>query len=80
MDLSTTSVMAAKDYLYKAESLVKEYLLADSYVSYTAVLGGILMCKMVSFVSSYFLIFIMVEPVNLVLLVYLDGRNEVLFV
>jgi hypothetical protein len=26
------------------------------------------------------LIFIMVEPVNLVLLVYLDGRNEVLFV
>jgi hypothetical protein len=57
MDLSTTSVMAAKDYLYKAESLVKEYLLADSYVSYTAVLGGILMCKMVSFVSSYFLIF-----------------------
>jgi hypothetical protein len=47
MDLSTTSVLAAKAYKYKAESLVKEYLLADSYVSYTAVLGGILMCKMV---------------------------------
>ncbi|KAE8788079.1 Two-component response regulator ARR2 [Hordeum vulgare] len=35
MDLSTTSVMAAKAYSYKAELLVKEYLLADSYVSYT---------------------------------------------
>ncbi|GJM93018.1 hypothetical protein PR202_ga09533 [Eleusine coracana subsp. coracana] len=47
MDLSTTSVLAAKAYKYKAESLVKDYLLADSYVSFTAVLGGILMCKMV---------------------------------
>ncbi|KAM0833310.1 hypothetical protein ACQ4PT_064347 [Festuca glaucescens] len=50
--------MAAKAYLYKAESLVKEYLLADSYVSYTAVLGGILMCKMVyditHLVSSFY--------------------------
>ena len=55
MDLSTTSVLAAKAYKYKAESLVKEYLLADSYVSYTAVLGGILMCKMVPFASSYLL-------------------------
>ncbi|XP_047060350.1 TLC domain-containing protein 4-like [Lolium rigidum] len=58
MDLSTTSVMAAKAYLYKAESLVKEYLLADSYVSYTAVLGGILICKMVyditHLVSSFY--------------------------
>lgn len=42
----------AKAYSDKAESLVKEYLLADSYVSYTAVLGGILMCKMVTFVLS----------------------------
>jgi hypothetical protein len=49
MDLSRTYVMAAKAYSYKAESLVKEYLLADSYVLFTAVLGGILMCKMVSF-------------------------------
>ncbi|KAL5227483.1 hypothetical protein ABZP36_015748 [Zizania latifolia] len=47
MDLSTTSLLAAKAYKYKAESLVKDYLFADSYVSYTAVLGGILMCKMV---------------------------------
>lgn len=50
--------MAAKAYSYKAESLVKEYLLADSYVSYTAMLGGILMCKMVyditHLVSSFF--------------------------
>lgn len=56
MDLSTTSVLAAKAYKYKAESLVKEYLLADSYVSYTAVLGGILMCKMVWNSPSYLLI------------------------
>lgn len=55
MDLSTTSVLAAKAYKYKAESLVKDYLLADSYVSYTAVLGGILMCKMVQFAASYLL-------------------------
>ncbi|KAE8789378.1 Transmembrane protein 56 [Hordeum vulgare] len=58
MDLSTTSVMAAKAYSYKAELLVKEYLLADSYVPYTAMLGGILMCKMVyditHLVSSFF--------------------------
>ncbi|KQK09939.1 transmembrane protein 56 [Brachypodium distachyon] len=57
MDLSTTSEMA-KAYSDKAESLVKEYLLADSYVSYTAVLGGILMCKMVyditHLVSSFY--------------------------
>jgi len=52
MDLSTTSVLAAKAYKYKAESLVKEYLLADSYVSYTAVLGGILMCKMAYDITS----------------------------
>ena len=55
MDLSTTSVLAAKAYKYKAESLVKEYLLVDSYVSYTAVLGGILMCKMVRIFPSYLL-------------------------
>jgi hypothetical protein len=80
MDLSTTSVMAAKAYLYKAESLVKEYLLADSYVLYTAVLGGILMCKMVPFFPSYLLILMIIAPVNLVLLMYLDGRNKVLLV
>ena len=34
-------------YKYKAEVLLKEYLLADSYVLYAAVLGGILMCKLV---------------------------------
>ena len=57
--------MAAKAYSYKAESLVKEYLLADSYVLYTAVLGGILMCKMVSFDPSYSLILMFITPVNL---------------
>ncbi|KAL6610473.1 hypothetical protein ACP70R_040442 [Stipagrostis hirtigluma subsp. patula] len=46
MDLSVNPLMAAKAYKYKAELLVKDYLLADSYVLYTAVLGGILMCKL----------------------------------
>jgi hypothetical protein len=55
MDLSTSSVLAAKAYKYKAESLVKDYLLADSYVSFTAVLGGILMCKMVLSAPFYVL-------------------------
>jgi hypothetical protein len=49
MDLST-SVLAAKAYKYKAESLVKDYLLADSYV-----LGGILMCKTVLSAPFYVL-------------------------
>ena len=56
MDLPVTPVMAAKAYKYKAELLVKDYLLADSYVPYAAVLGGILMCKLVlSFTHSHFL-------------------------
>lgn len=37
--------MAFKAYMYK-EVLVRDYLLADSYAPYTAVLGGILMCKL----------------------------------
>ncbi|KAJ1263607.1 hypothetical protein BS78_09G198800 [Paspalum vaginatum] len=46
MDLPVDPIMAAKAYKYKAELLLKEYLLADSYVLYTAVLGGLLMCKL----------------------------------
>lgn len=38
--------MEAKAYKYKAELLLKEYLLADSYVLCTAVLGGLLMSKL----------------------------------
>ncbi|XP_062180993.1 uncharacterized protein LOC133885318 isoform X1 [Phragmites australis] len=46
MDLPVNPIMAAKAYKYKAELLLKDYLLADSYVLYAAVLGGILMCKL----------------------------------
>lgn len=47
--------MAMKSYRYQAEILVKDYLLADPFVRYTSVLGGIFMCKMVcptSFLSG----------------------------
>jgi hypothetical protein len=44
MDFPVDPTMA---YKYKAELFLKEYLLADSYVLYAAVLGGILMCKLV---------------------------------
>jgi hypothetical protein len=44
MDFPVDPTMAHK---YKAELFLKEYLLADSYVLYAAVLGGILMCKLV---------------------------------
>lgn len=47
MQVSKTSVMAIKAYQYKAEVLVKDYLLADPFVHYTSVFGGIFMCKMV---------------------------------
>ncbi|ONM31600.1 hypothetical protein ZEAMMB73_Zm00001d040584 [Zea mays] len=47
MDFPVDPIMAAKAYKYKAEILLKEYLLADSYVLYTSVLAGLLMCKLV---------------------------------
>ncbi|VAH21086.1 unnamed protein product [Triticum turgidum subsp. durum] len=45
MDVPAAPAMAFKAYMYK-EVLVRDYLLADSYAPYTAVLGGILMCKL----------------------------------
>lgn len=45
MDVPAAPAMAFKAYKYK-EVLVRDYLLADSYAPYTAVLGGILMCKL----------------------------------
>ncbi|KQK05458.1 hypothetical protein BRADI_2g20150v3 [Brachypodium distachyon] len=57
VDVPVSSVMAAEAYKYKAELLVKDYLLPDSYVPYAAVLGGILMCKLAydftRFISSF---------------------------
>ncbi|KAM0951617.1 putative TRAM/LAG1/CLN8 domain-containing protein [Dioscorea sansibarensis] len=46
MQVSKTSVMAMKSYTYRAELLLRDYLLADPYVLYTSVLCGIVMCKM----------------------------------
>lgn len=53
MQVSKSSVMAVKSYKYQAEALVKDYLLADPIVPYTAVLGGIVMCKMVYIVMIF---------------------------
>ncbi|KAL5731904.1 hypothetical protein ACHQM5_004588 [Ranunculus cassubicifolius] len=47
MAVSTETVMAIKSYQNQAELLVKDYLLADSILPYTSVLGSILACKMV---------------------------------
>uniref|UniRef100_A0ACD5VTH1 Uncharacterized protein n=1 Tax=Avena sativa TaxID=4498 RepID=A0ACD5VTH1_AVESA len=76
MDLSTASLMAAKAYSYKAESLVKEYLLADSYASYTAVLGGILMCKMVYDITYLFSSFYYKSYASLTKLQKLEWNNR----
>ncbi|XP_043687316.1 TLC domain-containing protein 4-B-like isoform X2 [Telopea speciosissima] len=50
--------MAIKSYQNQAELLVRDYLLADPFVPYTSVLGGILACKMVydimQLISSFY--------------------------
>ncbi|KAJ1702769.1 hypothetical protein LUZ63_002548 [Rhynchospora breviuscula] len=40
------SMMEVKSYRFQAEILMKDYLLADSFITYTSVLCGLLMCKM----------------------------------
>ena len=47
MQASEYSTMAIKSYSYKAEALVKDYLLAESFMPNISVIGGIIMCKMV---------------------------------
>ncbi|XP_015880620.2 uncharacterized protein LOC107416620 isoform X2 [Ziziphus jujuba] len=47
MLVSEQSTMAIKAYQDQAEQLLKEYVLADSFVPYISVVGGILACKMV---------------------------------
>ncbi|XP_042502071.1 TLC domain-containing protein 4-B-like isoform X2 [Macadamia integrifolia] len=50
--------MAIKSYQNQAELLVRDYLLADPFVPYTSILGGILACKMVydlsQLISSFY--------------------------
>ncbi|KAF9587614.1 hypothetical protein IFM89_004446 [Coptis chinensis] len=47
MPVSKEAVMAIKSYQDQAELLVRDYLLADPFIPYTSVLGGIFACKMV---------------------------------
>ena len=48
MAVSTETVMAIKTYQNQAEALVKNYFLADPFIPYTSVLGGIFACKVVT--------------------------------
>lgn len=47
MAASQQTVMAIKSYHNQAQVLVKNYLLADPFIPYTSILGGILACKLV---------------------------------
>lgn len=47
MAVSKQTVMAIKSYQNQAEMLVKNHLLADPVIPYTAIIAGILACKMV---------------------------------
>lgn len=47
MAMSLKTVMAIKSYQSQADALVKNYLLADHFVPFTSVLGGMLACKLV---------------------------------
>jgi hypothetical protein len=39
--------MTIKSYQSQAGWLLKEYILADSFIPYTSIIGGMLACKMV---------------------------------
>ncbi|GAB2281157.1 hypothetical protein Dimus_015761 [Dionaea muscipula] len=59
MSVSSKTVMTIKSYQNQAQVLVKDYLLADSLIPYTSVIGGILACKVIYdltllFSSKYF--------------------------
>lgn len=45
--LDSKEIMDLKSYQNQANIFVKEYILADSLVPYTSVIGGIFACKMV---------------------------------
>ncbi|XP_057502221.1 uncharacterized protein LOC130786023 [Actinidia eriantha] len=47
MAVHKKTAMAFKSYQNQAEVLVKNYLLADSFIPYTSVLGGMFACKLV---------------------------------
>ncbi|KAG8385140.1 hypothetical protein BUALT_Bualt03G0010800 [Buddleja alternifolia] len=45
--MTARRILAFKSYQNQAEVLVKNYVLADHFIPYTSVLGGILACKLV---------------------------------
>lgn len=47
MAVSKKTAMTIKSYQNQAEVLVKNYLLADPFIPYTSMMGGIFACKMV---------------------------------
>ncbi|KAK8581075.1 hypothetical protein V6N13_144118 [Hibiscus sabdariffa] len=57
--VSKQTTMAVKSYTNHAHMLVKNYLLADPFVPYTSILGGILACKVVydltDLISSFYI-------------------------
>ncbi|GMI82196.1 hypothetical protein like AT1G31300 [Hibiscus trionum] len=57
--LSKQTTMAMKSYKNQAHMLVKNYLLADPFLPYTSILGGILACKVVydltDLISSFYI-------------------------
>ena len=56
MATSERTIMTIKDYQNQAEQLVKDYLLADPFIPYTSILGGLFACKMVCFELSFLLV------------------------
>lgn len=53
MLVSEQSTMAMKAYQDQAEQLLKEYVLADPFVPYVSITGGIFACKMVCLQHSF---------------------------
>jgi hypothetical protein len=47
MATSRKTVLAIKSYQNQAQVLVKNYLLADRFIPYTSILGGMFLCKVV---------------------------------
>jgi hypothetical protein len=47
MAVSRKTVLAIKSYQNQAHVLFNNYLLADPFIPYTSILGGMLLCKVV---------------------------------
>lgn len=54
MSVSSKAVMTIKSYQNQAEVLVKDYLLAESFIPYASVIGGILACKVIYDLTQLF--------------------------